>query len=384
MKNTFLAGVIFVVALSSCTQGKYAASGSYENDEIYLRKGDMYISDYETQLAEANAASNGDSSSYYDESEDYYSGDGGSGVTNYYGDVYNYNTSPWNSYGYSPWNRYPYSSYNFSPMWGSPYAGFGWNVWDGWNFGLGWGFSSFYSPYAYYPYSYYGYYPYYNHFGHYGGYHSGWWGHHGNWGDSGGQGGNGIVYGPRGSISSGTTVGTIGGSSMLGNRPRSILEGYVPSPSTTVNKGNVVPGRNQLMDRKNGEAVGNSSRKPGNSLDVQNPSTGRTHRSSEATKSNRNDTDQRVSPTNRNSTRPSYNSSGNSQRSSQRPSTVEPSRSQPSMQNSPSRSGNSGGSSPSMGGSRSSSGGSGSFGGGSSSGSRSSSGGGSSSGSRNR
>src|SRR5689334_13241611 len=88
-----------VIALlgTSCTQSKYATSGSaYENDEVYYQPGDTYISDFALVDNEADAvpvdgSNAGSSSSTAPANEDdYYDGNTQSqstdGITNnYYG-----------------------------------------------------------------------------------------------------------------------------------------------------------------------------------------------------------------------------------------------------------------------------------------------------------
>jgi len=46
MKNVLLLSAMIAMVAASCTPGQYATSGLYENDEVYFRKGDTYISDY--------------------------------------------------------------------------------------------------------------------------------------------------------------------------------------------------------------------------------------------------------------------------------------------------------------------------------------------------
>lgn len=244
MKNLILPSTLFLALLSSCTQQRYATNGaSYENDEVYYQKGDTYITDFALvdnlpDQKPDNYVDPNQVDDYYDPSaqtttpaqtDDYvddssYSDGSGNVTNNYYGDVYQDNSSGWglNSpyYGNYGWNN-----------WG-PYSRLSWNPYVGWTYRYGWGFSSwgfnnwgscywndpwcwnnswYGSPYyggwgcgwnsSYYgwgsPYYGWGYGNYYNINNYYGG---------GGWNGNDDGFGNGIVYGPRPTISVGSSV----------------------------------------------------------------------------------------------------------------------------------------------------------------------------------
>lgn len=249
MKKFLLLFGLSSALFSSCTQQRYATgTSSYENDEVYLTSDDTYISDF--AIVDNEPEQNGQTTApadyvdpnsidddYYGEQstesvqEEYYSD--GSMINNYYGDVYQdqsgfgqnnsfgYYNNSWNNWGSNSmliWN--PYSGWRLRYNWGYGYGCFGgfynnpwgWNTpwydpWFGnswcsnnWNSGFGiydpWGWNS----------------PYYcgNFWGNNNWYGNNYWNNN-NWNNNGwtnndGSGGGGIVFGPRPTISVGSSI----------------------------------------------------------------------------------------------------------------------------------------------------------------------------------
>jgi hypothetical protein len=142
--------IVALLSVVSCTSPRTAQSGgSYEDDEVYYQRGETFVTDAETPVAERAAPPT--------EEEDYYDpNSAGNGVTNnYYGDVYNNNGfnqgygSPGN-FGFQPrwimtWSPYMgwYLTYNFGF---NTCLGSNWNTWNDpfyynnpWYMGNGWG-----------------------------------------------------------------------------------------------------------------------------------------------------------------------------------------------------------------------------------------------------
>jgi hypothetical protein len=272
MKNTLLPFALVAALLASCTQERYATKGkSYENDEVYIQPGDTYISDF--ALVDNEPDANNNQAQYPDSmqsEDDYYSGNtinngsledqfNGNGVTNnYYGNVYqnNYGNGINNPYGYGfgnngfgnnamlIWN--PYSGWRLRYNWGFGYncfggfggygCGYGWNTpwYDPW-YGSGWCSNNWYNGYGFYdPWGwnspYYGYNNWYGNNYFYG---------NNNWNNNDNNNGGGIVYGPRPSISVGSSVNSSydGGSIglMSANKP-GLVNGIDPTAKPVYSK----------------------------------------------------------------------------------------------------------------------------------------------------
>jgi hypothetical protein len=146
--RSLIALIAGAALLASCSSGRGTEVSRYEDDEIYYRKGDTFVTEVPAAAPAAAAAPE----------EDYYTPPSESGATtnNYYGDVhYNdfgggfggqFSVRPRWVMAWNPWSGWhmsynfgmgncmgtPYNSF-YSPYsaWGSPY-GMGWNNWNSW------------------------------------------------------------------------------------------------------------------------------------------------------------------------------------------------------------------------------------------------------------
>jgi|GEM_PF-6335959 len=238
-----------LLLLSSCGSSRQASGTSYEDDEIYYRKGETFI----TEVPPAPVASQQSTTE-----EEYYNPEStGSGTTNnYYGDVY-FNQNDWDrGFGGGYFDVHPrwvmawnpnmswYLSYNFgmNSCFGNGFNSFydpfylnnPWYQGNGW--GNGWGNNfcfnggmNYWNPYGYWNN------PYLNGWGN--GYNTPWWGA-GFGNEENGQ--NAVVFGPRSPISSSSVFSS-------SYNDESLFEGKVSKPIPGVTLDNDVQGNQSAM-----------------------------------------------------------------------------------------------------------------------------------------
>lgn len=207
-------GLLFT--LSGCAPGSFGVTSGLETDEVYLQRGEAFVTDAEYlafAMEQAGVSNSGDD--YYDADRAAMSARSGRQFTPFSNSLLGMSTpygtfgtgwgSPYGGFGASPfgmnsWGYNPYGS------WGNPYGMGGYNPYGTWG----------YNPYSMYGYNPYGFNPYGPSWG--GG---GWVGNNGGWTDNSGF---NVTSGPRIPIISSTSVNSNLGSTGLLVEPRTFEE----------------------------------------------------------------------------------------------------------------------------------------------------------------